>query len=431
MPTEFRTLKTFRLGRIGKGLPILLMAHLIWHASAGATLLSGRYSMLFRKSQFPASDGRRVEFEPLTHFFDLNLYKIGDRNLSFFASLRHVDDLSSDFDSDRVLYAYVDAGDPQRGLSLNLGRQLITHGLDFVRADAAKLAYAGLGPFNVEGYLGLPVPPRESKSRSGDLAAGWRVSWRPRAGTFLALGYDRQERESDLSQERIGFDFSHELISWVHTYANTSYNIPLEQMSEALGGVLLRLTPAADVRLEYQRFEPEFDLDSIFNVFNVNPYDALRGRLTYRFRPTLSTFFQVERQFFERTLEKEDDNDTLSTGIEVANLGAPSPYQLDLLTFSLTYRDGFGGVQHGVDLGVNKAFLRQRLLLRTGVNVVRYKQITQDFNEDTSFGGRFGLSYLHDRKIEVRAEVENLINDFSRNEFRFLAELTIYFSGKL
>lgn len=236
------------------------------------------------------------------------------RDTPFEQGLRAVDG-RNDLD---LMYAYVDWRFVPRHLSLRLGRQLILDDLDWYSLDGLKVTGHITDDAYVEVYGGFAVPYgtfmssdvftndglelRDGPKFAVGLAGFWRVS----QDLSLSVAY-RQEhiiREDDvevfgfyppgseeyaliqeLSGGRLGFQ-EHLLgasASYIvrpidlEAYARLTYNLLFLDLDQTRAGFNWDPARFLHVGLEYLRVRPRFAADSIFNVFNIFPYD--RGRL--------------------------------------------------------------------------------------------------------------------------------------------------------
>ena len=217
-----------------------------------------------------------------------------------------------------LMYAYVDWRVLPERLSLRLGRQLILDDLDWYSLDGLKITTHLTRDAFFEVYGGFAVPYgtfMSSDAFANDglevsdgpkLAVGGAVFWRVNGDLTLSAAY-RQEhivRKDDLevftgyapgSEEytliqqlsggRVGFQ--EHLVgasaSYIirpidlEAYARLTYNLLFLDLDQTRAGLNWDPARALHLGLEYMRVRPRFAADSIFNVFNIFPYD--RGRL--------------------------------------------------------------------------------------------------------------------------------------------------------
>lgn len=236
------------------------------------------------------------------------------RDTAFDQGLRAVDG-RNDLD---LMYAYVDWRILPRRLSLRLGRQLILDDLDWYSLDGLKVTTHLTDDAYVEVYGGFAVPYGTFMSSDvftndglevfdgPKFAVGLAGFWRVNQDLSLSLAY-RQEhiiRRDDvevfgfyapgseayaliqqLSGGRVGFQ--EHLVgasaSYIirpidlEAYARLTYNLLFLDLDQTRAGFNWDPARFLHVGLEYLRVRPRFAADSIFNVFNIFPYD--RGRL--------------------------------------------------------------------------------------------------------------------------------------------------------
>ncbi len=227
-----------------------------------------------------------------------------------------------------LMYAYVDWRVLPERLALRLGRQLILDDLDWYSLDGLKVTGHITPRAFIEVYGGFAVPYGTFMSSDvfandglevsdgQKLAVGGAAFWRVSDELSLSLAY-RQEhivRNDDLevfgghapgSEEytliqqlsggRIGFQ--EHLVgasaSYIirpidlEAYARLTYNLLFLDLDQTRAGLNWDPAQRLHVGAEYLRVRPRFAADSIFNVFNIFPYDRGRLEAEFEFLPGL------------------------------------------------------------------------------------------------------------------------------------------------
>lgn len=231
---------------------------------------------------------------------------------------------STEFD---VLQLYADWRDVTTGLDLRFGRQYIADDLDWYALDGLKgtmrLVDTSSTSVIVEAYIGLPVRIDFLFSSDALLSDGYEVSDGPglafggsaRAKLFgdlhLHLAY-RQEllfRGDDLEVFRpapttpaeqaeleairaasagsmalqeslLGFGAGYTIREAdLDLYAQATLNLVFGALDMVRTGVSYNPRSDLHVGVEYLRVYPRFAADSIFNIFNIFPYDRARAEV--------------------------------------------------------------------------------------------------------------------------------------------------------
>lgn len=304
-------------------------------AAAEAADFSLRSRTVYHGWQLRLPD--RVDLRNLNRFYetlDVGGFGVWEGRVDAVLSLRYDTDFGTGFRRDTppgagipavdgrddldLMYAYVDWRVLERRLSLRLGRQLILDDLDWYSLDGLKVTTHLTEDAYVEVYGGFAVPYGTFMSSDvftndglelsdgPKFAVGLAGFWRVNQDLSLSLAY-RQEhiiRKDELevfgayapgspeyaliqqlSGGRIGFQ--EHLVgasaSYIirpidlEAYARLTYNLLFADLDQTRAGLNWDPARFLHVGLEYLRVRPRFAADSIFNVFNIFPYD--RGRL--------------------------------------------------------------------------------------------------------------------------------------------------------
>lgn len=197
-------------------------------------------------------------------------------------------------------------------VSVRLGRQLYADLADFLAFDGGRVAWTLPVPLRLELYGGLRpaigVPDGQIASSLYELDGVAQVTGlQPIAGATLrwtgdlvsrreaSLGYrhswrtTERDRELDPSLPEGLATTAAELVGAaagdvgpVHVAAGFAYSLAVGRLMRARGAVTRRFTEALTAGLEYQRYEPTFALDSIWNFFSSQPFDELGATAAWR-----------------------------------------------------------------------------------------------------------------------------------------------------
>lgn len=259
-----------------------------------ATTVTGQESTSFQLWSMRTSDDELVTRSPLTHSFSLHVQEDAPLpRLAFHTDFRGTLDLASQGFRADVLTAYFEASPVPGRVTMRLGRQ--------VRFDGAAVAgptrFDGVAldvrlPFRlrVEAWSGVPVatPTYFTDTTTPDVSA-WGAGWvggaaaslHGHARTALRLGWRGKSRSGDLARSDLSLDFSQRMGRGLGIRFAGSFNLLLRRPDELLAGIDLRPGTRVTASVEYDRFRPSFDADSVFNVFRQDAYDEVRGRVTF------------------------------------------------------------------------------------------------------------------------------------------------------
>lgn len=241
-----------------------------------------------------------------------------------------------------LLYAFVDWRDViEDTLDLRLGRQLLIDDLDWFSLDGLNVTYHLFENTRISVYVGRPVPYEAFLSSepflydgtelddgfdltfggqatfgAGDFNASlsYRHSFLFRGTDDLVIfgrpGLSGAALDAEIAAIRqvtggsrgvpeasVGATIGYTLRRIdLDLYLHGNYNLILGGFEQARGG--LAWTPSQSVRVqtEFLRVHPRFAADSIFNYFNIHPYDRARAEVATQIVPgvwaTAGYFFQ-------------------------------------------------------------------------------------------------------------------------------------------
>ena len=193
-------------------------------------------------------------------------------------------------DASRVYYAYLDLVYGRRHpFDLRIGRQTMTTGGDLVAFDGARLRYRGplfvgfevFGGTTVSGY-GATVPQKIDEDGGATVAGGTtggvQLFLTGVSETQARLGYRRVDRDGAIDREDVVADFAHRLGRF-RFYGSGELSTLLLKLEEGTLGTSAWVGRGTFVDLEGFHYTPVFGASSIFNVFNIEPYDEVRLRV--------------------------------------------------------------------------------------------------------------------------------------------------------
>ncbi|MEM7677425.1 MAG: hypothetical protein AAF449_15610, partial [Myxococcota bacterium] len=231
-----------------------------------------------------------------------------------------------------LLYAYVDWRNVlPRLLDVRFGRQVLMDDLAWYSLDGLKLTghlYRGGEDYvDVAVYAGVPVQFGVVFSSEPLLNDGTEVydgsgffhgitfggSVSARLFRFLSaslayrqelvnrgddltvfpggVGEDRSAGEMGLQESRLGASVGYTFQPLnLDLYARFNWDLLLGQLEQARAGVSYNPVRGVHAQIEYLRVRPRFVGDSIFNFFNILPYDRGRVEMNWEIMPGLEVY---------------------------------------------------------------------------------------------------------------------------------------------
>jgi len=207
-------------------------------------------------------------------------------------------------------------------------------------------------------------------------------------------------------------------------YGGVRYNVLSSRLDEAQGGVGFRYGPAR-VRAEYVIDSPDFDGDSIFNIFNTQAYQEVRLWYEHRFNARWAAYARVTARLFEGGASDAPDQTErrlvepdIGGGVGGTYLGKRQTARLDLY-----WQEGYGGRTLGV-YGYYRYQVVPRWLALEGRAVVAYwdddlSTTPEGVSAGLSLGARLQLTQL----VAVHVLVEDNFGTYSKSDLRLYGML--------
>ena len=371
------------------------------------------------------------------------------------AALQNIDGRQID-----LLYGYLEGERLGGWVDLRAGRQFEMSGLDFYAFDGgwlrirtpAHLAVEVFGGFSVDGTAVFGYPTFELDGTQGTGAD--RVS-SPMLGTALALAdirwldarlaYRRTFTPASMGEDLVDSDGTRGLAAGVDQeivsataalrlakgrlspFAAGRVNLGTARLDDVSAGVWWSLTDIHSLRAQYLRTIPAFDLDSIFNVFSVTPFEDVR--VVYQVRPserwTVYGRFQG-RIFREETtahLDTEPDRATSFGG----GGGGGAAYRIRRLAvradaFGLS---GEGGTRVGGSIDARTHVWWDRVAIDTRAFVVYYRDDVDAARRGHSVALQLGTNLRLAHGVYFNVVGEQLLSPFYDSAFRAFASLSL------
>ena len=281
-----------------------------------------------------------------------------------------------------LLYGYVEGENLGGVVDVRMGRQFEMSGLDWYVFDGGwlrfrlplHLAVEVFGGLQVDGSAMFGYPTHELDGtaatpedrafspvvgaafgthglRAFDMRMAYRRTWSPAllnrelevspGETGLSTGVD-QEIVSTTAAVRL-------LRGRLSPYGAVRYNLGTSRFDDVSVGMHWNVTAIHSMRVQYLRTVPSFDLDSVFNLFALTPFEDVR--VVYQVRPTArwTLLARFQARLSHRTTTEALDHDPGDTGTIGYGGGMGAAYQRR--RFAARF-DGFGfGGDGGVRVG--------------------------------------------------------------------------------
>ena len=364
----------------------------------------------------------------------------------------------------QVLYAYLGVTGLARGwMELTLGRRFFWDSMDAYQFDGLTVSVLSplhlrldlFGGSRVSGVLPIDAPifvldgtdARDETPRWEPMVgATVRSDWRFLSGrityrrTFARLpdqaenqpGYLLPSGEAPAGLNR--WATLEDLVSlWLSSslwegrlvpYGGLAYSLMTDRVSRASLGARLTLGRHG-IRAEYARFEPTFDGDSIFNVFNIRPFTEVRLWYSLAVTRRWSGYARASLRLFEGAdpnaateQERADSRPGPGAGLGVRYLGRRLRARADWY-----YQDGYGGRTFGMDLWWRHWVLPAVLSWEGRATVVHWADDLLENLRGVTAGVALGALWKFHPRFGVQALLEDNFGEYYKADIRFTVML--------
>ncbi len=358
-----------------------------------------------------------------------------------------------------IMFAYLEAENLRGMIDLRAGRQFEMSGLDWYAYDGAWLrlrtpVHLGLeafGGFQVDGsaLFGFPTfeldgtanTPADSKRSPmvGAAVSAVGIRW-----LDARLAYRRTFSPASLNEKILNDDgtaglagaVDQEFVSLtvaanvaqgrLSPYTALRYNLGTGRLDDVSVGLQIAYTPKHLLRAMYMRTRPVFDLDSIFNVFNLQAFED--ARLIYQVslgtRWTLAARGQF--RFF-----RDATTAHLATAPEQkvrvgAGGGATASFRVRRFSARLDGQGigGEGGLRLGGSLDTRTMVAWDRVALDGRLYAMRYRDEYSAVREGYSVAVQAGVNVQLWRGLHLAVLGEEMFTSFYTQAFRVFGALT-------
>ena len=404
---------------------------------------------VYRSYQAPSLAEEDIVLQPFSQAFRLT---VGERRenarVGFETYFRGIGDQSQNGpgfrEASRVYYAYLDLVYGRRHpIDMRLGRQTLTTGGDLVAFDGARIRYRGpmfagfevFGGTTVSGF-GAVVPQEIGEGGGSTIAGGTTMGFAifltGVSETQARLGFRRIDRPTEITLgdgsllKRNGIDREDVVIDAAHrfgrfrVYGSGELSTIVLELKEGVFGTSMFAGRGTFVELEGFHYTPIFGASSIFNVFNVEPYDEIRLRVR-----TSQRFGRVGAylRFGHAMYGGGETSENLSLG------GSWRVTPKIGLTGRTFFSSGYQGSRTGAGADVNLRVMDSKLFLLFGGTFANAENTLLTTNGGTYLSVAGGASWVIPDRLEASIIVEQFADDYTPAEPRVTANLRFKFGA--
>jgi hypothetical protein len=370
-----------------------------------------------------------------------------------------------------LMYGYLQGRRIGGFFDFRAGRQFETSGLDWYAFDGgwvrattpAHLAIESFGGMQVNGahVFGWPTwqldgtSGSEPADRAGSPMLGaalaladfrWihaRVAYRR---TFTPAGINRNILEptgapdgsvnqgiiGGVDQELVSATFDMSLAKGVFTpFAAVRFNLGTLRFDDVSGGFSLNVSDRHAIRAMYLRTVPHFDLDSIFNVFALQPFEDVRLSYQVRAGGGWTLIGRGTTRIFRNDVSGDgvvipDKRITLGGGGSLAALWQHS-HRFAVRTDAFV-QAGQGGLRAGGSIDGQVRVLNDRIGIDLRSYLTRYADDQVPDRQGYALAFQAGGDFKLWDGIHVTLLAEEMVTSFVRHAFRGLASLSVDWS---
>ncbi len=358
-----------------------------------------------------------------------------------------------------VMFAYLEAVNLRGMIDLRAGRQFEMSGLDWYAFDGAWVrlrtpvhlgvevfggfqvdgtALFGFPTFELDGTAGTPADRKHSPMVGAAVSAvglRWldaRLAYRR---TFSPTGVNRQIVNDDgslglpgaVDQEVVSLSVAANAAEGrLSPYVALRYNLGTGRLDDTSAGLQLAFTPKHLLRFMYLRTRPYFDLDSIFNVFNLQAFED--ARVVYQVALGERWTLAARGQFrFFRDATTAHLGTAPEHKVRVgAGGGATASYRIRRFSARL---DGFGlggegGMRAGGNLDTRTMIAWDRVAIDGRIYALAYRDELTTARRGYSLALQAGVNVQLWRGIHLAVLGEEMFTTFYTQAFRVFGALT-------
>ncbi|MCD6497879.1 MAG: hypothetical protein J7M25_06175 [Deltaproteobacteria bacterium] len=208
----------------------------------------------------------------------------------------------------------------------------------------------------------------------------------------------------------------------VTPYLGLAYSVMTDRLARTLAGVKVILGRHS-ISAEYARHEPDFDGNSIFNVFNVQPFSEARLWYELRIAKSWSGYARASLRLFQggddqgySAAERKKVQPSPGGGLGVQYWGHSLSGRVDWY-----WQEGYGGRTLGVDMAWQYQILGPRLSWQGRLTVIHWADDLSEQLHGVTAGVATGALWRFHPRFSVRFIVEDNFGEFYKADVRLYA----------
>lgn len=388
--------------------------------------VNGRLWAVGRGFRTVDASGGPVEFRPIDEYLSVDWADVGRRGVGFDLLMRSRDDLRDDAPGSEVdlLSARLAWRGLRPGLDLTLGRQYLIWGNGYYNFDGLRLDWRWRRGWGAMAFAGAPLGFQEHGGVRGDgRTFGAGVSYeRPFVERYVLMA-ERQSSDGEVEWERLSVDLRRSFGRRLEGYGSADYNAGLGRWGDSLAGARVRLGRRLRAGAEIFRYLPEFPLDSIFNLFPVQPFLETRVEAGWEADAGRGAWLRLGRQRFELSALSERDRPFIELTLRPLRRGSR------WLEAGLFQVSGFGGSRRGGRLAGGIGLPWQGVSVRGGADLYDFRNPYR-LTESHSLASAWGrLEWQAPRRWNLWLEGRQQWSVLRRRDFETAAGAGVRFGG--
>ena len=377
----------------------------------------------------------------------------------------------------QLLFGYLGVTDLARGwLNLKAGRQfrwdaMDAYSFDGVTVEVTTPWHATLEVFagsRVNGTLPIDSPillmdgtsPTQSPVRwapaFGVALATRRLEWLYARVAYRhtlsvledteeeALSFVRPDESAPSCPQRLSTS-EERVTAWVSVwkkrllpYAGVAYSVMHSRFARALAGARVKFGPLGVFRstnggghslgLEYARHEPTFDGDSIFNIFNTEPFTEARAFYELDWDNRWSAYLRGTLRFFRGGLEEggtQEEREELSWKNPGGGLGVRYSGRSLTARGDWYWQEGYGGRTLGFDFYLRHQLQRVPISWETRATVAHWSDDLSPELRGITAGVAVGATWRFHERVAAHLMVEDNFGEHYDSDLRIYTMLQV------
>jgi hypothetical protein len=266
-----------------------------------------------------------------------------------------------------------------------------------------------------------------SDTRTMDARFAYRRTWTPEAAAQRAIGDDALAAGPGVDQEFVTGTVALRLArERVFPSAAFRYNLGTGRVDDVSGALSWAITPLHMLRASYVRTIPLFDLDSVFNVFAIEPFEDARVLWEVRPNERWAVSARAQARFFRNRTTGELDQEPDQRLRVGAGGGAAASYRVRRFAARLDAfgLGGEGGARAGASLDSRTHLVWDRLAFDARTYFVWYRDDVDADRRGYSLAVQAGGNLRLAHGIYLDVVGEELVTPYLAPAFRLLGILS-------